>query len=93
MHYASIWIPLIARKICTSDNGMVNKRSWPPQNRFASVSFILMIVMVVIFRFSFLIHDPLISGFEPYYKFPTFAFATEINCCVGHISCVQDTFL
>ena len=39
------------------------------------------------------IHDPLISGFEPYYKFPTFAFATEINCCVGHISCVQDTFL
>ena len=24
------------------------------------------------------IHDPFISGFEPYYKFPTFAFATEI---------------
>ena len=39
------------------------------------------------------IHDPLISGFEPYYKFPTFALATEINCCVGHLSCVQDTFL
>ena len=24
------------------------------------------------------IHDPFISGFEPYYKYPTFAFATEI---------------
>ena len=39
--------------ICFSDKGKVNKRLWTPQNRFASVSFILMIVMVVIFRFSF----------------------------------------
>lgn len=30
--------------------------------------------MVVIFRFSYLIHDPLISGFEPYYKFYRLAF-------------------
>ena len=67
MHHASILIPPIVRKICSSDKGIVNKRSWTPQNRFASVSFILMIVMVVNFRFSFLIHDPLISGFEPYY--------------------------
>ena len=67
MHHASSWIPPIVRKICSSDKGMVNKRSWTPQNRFVSFSFILIIVMVVIFRFSYLIQDPLIYGFEPYY--------------------------
>ncbi len=76
MHYASIWIPPIARKIWTSDKGMVNKRSRTPQNRFASVSFILMVVMVVIFRFSYLIHDPFISGFEPYIKLERLFFTT-----------------
>ena len=70
--------------ICFSDKGIVNKRFWVPQNRFASISFILIIVMVVIFRFSFWFMTLLIYGFEPCIKLERLFFTIELDCCKGH---------
>ena len=85
MHHASRWIPPIVRKICSSDKGMVNKRSWTPQNRFVSVSFILMIVMAVIFRFSFWSMTLLFPDSNRILSLRGSFLPLETDCCKGHI--------
>ena len=51
--YASLYDSPITRSICFSDKGIVNKRFRAPQNRIASFSFFLQIMMFVISYFSF----------------------------------------
>ena len=82
--YASIRNSSAARRICSSDKGIMNKRFRVLRNRLVFFSFFLQIVMCIISSISCLFMALLIPDSNRVTKFPLLLLPLENYCCEGH---------